>query len=223
VACGAKTIETRSWKPRASAIGQPLVIHAGLTVPAEEPRILGKWFVGRTASGKPTLEHWSAPYRMDRCLGLPLGAVVASCVLADVVPIHTGPEVATMANVAAHEDRPFPGPAIAINPNDGKLLYWGVGQEYGDDISDQLPFGDFSPGRYAWLLEDVRRVEERCPWCWGRGLVEGTTPNGMSVGLVSCPVCHDEFLRDPIPAKGRQGLWEWETARALLAETEGTA
>ncbi|HRT84383.1 MAG TPA: ASCH domain-containing protein [Bacteroidales bacterium] len=34
-------------------------------------------------------------------------------------------------------------------------------------------FGDFSPGRYAWILEDVKKVDI------------------------------------PIPAKGKQGLWEW--------------
>lgn len=43
----------------------------------------------------------------------------------------------------------------------------------GTDITDQLPIGDFTPGRYAWLLTDI-------------------TP------------C------DPVPAKGRQVLWEWE-------------
>lgn len=37
-------------------------------------------------------------------------------------------------------------------------------------------FGDFTPGRYGWILEDVK-----------------------SVG--------------PIPAKGKQGLWEWDGER----------
>jgi hypothetical protein len=40
-------------------------------------------------------------------------------------------------------------------------------------ISDQSR-GDFTPGRWAWLLDDVRKLDE------------------------------------PIPAKGHQGLWEWD-------------
>lgn len=39
---------------------------------------------------------------------------------------------------------------------------------------DEYAFGDFTPGRYAWVLED--------------------------------PVLFDE----PIPASGKQGLWNWE-------------
>lgn len=46
-----------------------------------------------------------------------------------------------------------------------------------EDITDQRPFGDFTPGRYAWLLADV------------------------------------EALAEPVPARGRQGLWEWERNR----------
>ena len=42
-------------------------------------------------------------------------------------------------------------------------------------VTEQLPFGDFAPGRYAWLLTDI-------------------TP------------CN------PQPAKGRQGLWDWEAS-----------
>jgi hypothetical protein len=38
----------------------------------------------------------------------------------------------------------------------------------------ELPFGDFTPGRFAWFLADVRALTE------------------------------------PIAAKGRLGLWEWD-------------
>lgn len=38
----------------------------------------------------------------------------------------------------------------------------------------EKPFGDYSPGRFAWILDNVRP------------------------------------LKEPIPAKGALGLWEWE-------------
>ena len=40
--------------------------------------------------------------------------------------------------------------------------------------SDELALGDYTPGRYAWKLANVKKLPE------------------------------------PIPAKGRQGLWNWE-------------
>lgn len=39
---------------------------------------------------------------------------------------------------------------------------------------DELALGDYTPGRYAWKLANVKKLPE------------------------------------PIPAKGRQGLWNWE-------------
>ena len=45
--------------------------------------------------------------------------------------------------------------------------------EFGASI-DELQFGDFSAGRYGWMLTDVQPLPE------------------------------------PIPARGQQGLWEWQ-------------
>ena len=39
---------------------------------------------------------------------------------------------------------------------------------------EERAFGDYTPGRYAWILENV------------------------------------EALENPVPVKGRQGLWEWK-------------
>lgn len=47
---------------------------------------------------------------------------------------------------------------------------------------DELALGDYTPGRYAWKLANVRR------------------------------------LPDPVPVKGKQGLWNWE---ALLLRHKG--
>lgn len=45
---------------------------------------------------------------------------------------------------------------------------------------DALAFGDFTPGRYAWILEDVR------------------------------------MLPEPVLAKGRPGLWDWEPPEGMV-------
>ncbi len=73
-----------------------------------------------------------------------------------------------------NEDTPF-GKVIAIaelvdcvEMTNERIAAWR--EMYGDD---EIAFGHFEAGRYAWILANVRRIE-------------------------------------PVPAKGRQRLWEWE-------------
>lgn len=114
--------------------------------------------------GIPATEQGSAIY-------LPLGAVVATCELVDVVPI--------VGSKGHWEDRPHPcvvvGPTPVV-PQD-RLRFLTM-DEYGLlhslDVSDQSPYGDFTPGRFAWLLGDIKPLDP------------------------------------PVPAKGHQGLWEWD-------------
>lgn len=169
VALGVKTIETRSWS---TTYRGPLVIHAG-------QRPTKSLFIGDhivTASGRLTPRktgHGTLP--------LPLGAVVATCTLVDVVPI-----------VANHTDRQLDdsfvvdhkGKLMAFHGCEGaKWPYgnpgWGGGiGGYAWPIEDQRPYGDYAPGRFAWLLADVVALDE------------------------------------PIPARGRQGLWNWDAGEA---------
>jgi hypothetical protein len=51
---------------------------------------------------------------------------------------------------------------------------------YLKQTKQELMFGNWTPGRYAWQLANICQVE------------------------------------DPIPAKGKQGLWEWTTAQEYL-------
>ncbi len=92
------------------------------------------------------------------------------------------------------------------------------------DVSDQCPYGDFTIGRYAWLLEDAKLTTERCPACGGDGIdpldEDDGQPSGMDLSgnLIyrrspyPCPTCDGKGLCPPIPAKGRQGIWNWEPA-----------
>lgn len=171
VAAGVVTILTRSWSTRHRG---PLAIHAGKHRPGRGE--LGGWCF----DDRPWLDDcgWIAPImERDGYTGEPvpeffgnkmsLGAVVATCTLADVVPI-----VGEGERVAA----PWT-PHVSMSR--GVLRHWRGENEYAPtprwdvvSIDDQLPFGDFTPGRYAWLLTDITQC-------------------------------------DPIPVKGRPGLWEW--------------
>lgn len=182
IAAGVKTIETRSWSTRYRG---PLAIHAGR-----------RWDVGwsrhalwhdpdvpsDTRDRNDVLVEKLRCDPMEDCNGsgywtvdrygrghIPRGAVVATCTLADVVPIMDGrsrPIMLEERSLVVREECPPWSSASTTTA-------WVELGARGEKVTDQLPFGDFTPGRYAWLLTDI-------------------TP------------C------DPVPAKGRQGLWSWE-------------
>lgn len=238
VAEGVKAVETRSWRTRHRG---PLVIVSTKAEPTQAR--IGGWFAFPKAVHGRGRTEWVLRHE-DGNLGaglndrpMPLGAVVASCRLADVVPILDGDE-ATEADIAV---LPYPRVESYVNEDefpDGWLELWHprLGnpvepERSGLSIPQQAPFGDFSPGRFAWLFEDVKPTTERCPACWGTGEIvaamEGVTAPGVKwepasefhptcleaerrAGRVStCPTCEGEGRCDPVPARGRQGLWEW--------------
>lgn len=184
VALGAKRIETRSWS---TTYRGPLAIHAAARKPEvpNEDGWIGAYNLGRWADdlrhADPCDCDEDEEQAGDRCLAnsewshaiftdagahgfalattLPLGAVVATCNLVDVVPI---------VDLVDLPDGPFvycDGDWLQVHdgPDDSAPRY---------SESEQL-CGDFAPGRFAWLLDDI------------------------------------EPLAEPVPAKGRQGLWEW--------------
>jgi hypothetical protein len=143
IAVGAKTIETR---PFSTTYRGPLAIHAGKANPPYFWN-LGGWTVGRLDPHEPRRMFTHDSPIID----LPLGAVVAVCDLVDVVPIVDG---------AGCRD----GGYHCCVASWGALLHSPLHEPWPDgetehDASDQIPFGDFTPGRYAWLLENVRPVE----------------------------------------------------------------
>jgi hypothetical protein len=172
VAEGIKTIETRSW---ATSYRGPLAIHAG------KRDVIHGWNIGewRTYRADRPDRPNAQPARMyHRDVGwatrpevpvvLPFGAVVAVAVLVDVVPIVTAVGVA-------------PDRAL-IDPGSERGLRWTEPMTHSahgwliHHCEKERRWGDFTPGRFAWILDDVRKLDE------------------------------------PIPAKGRQGLWDWDGA-----------
>lgn len=113
-----------------------------------------------------------------------------------------------------HEDHELPGRWLSVHPGNERVLILqtcdGAGME-DRPILGQRPYGDFTPGRYAWLLEDVKPTTERCPTCTyptTAGLV-ACGVNDLGARTV-CPTCDGTGRCDPVPARGRQGLWEWK-------------
>jgi hypothetical protein len=126
---------------------------------------------------------------------LPLGAVVASATLTACLPIKSPPDSAYGCVYYGHRG----------------LWIWGGEVDPPRDISDQLPYGDWSPGGWAWLLDDVAPTTERCPWCWGQGWVHVSNRFGTAAfGEADCRVCAGAGRCDPVPARGRPGVWRWK-------------
>lgn len=126
VACGAKTWETRGWKPGAE--GERIAIHAGKGLTP----VGGKWgltdvcmqpaFAKALMLGGYVTEGTDYPAIgkvLDEC-----GFVIATAVVAEVVSTE-----AIARELAAYK------------------------------MFDELAFGDYSPGRWAWKLTDVRRLD----------------------------------------------------------------
>jgi len=179
IALDVKRIETRGWSTKYRG---PLAIHAGKSEP---PR--GK--VGDYTPSRPRLpktagwELWPTARHLRRTMTpLPLGAVVATCTLVDVVPMTAHADIGDPECIVVHGDGtldhcipsepPPSGPANVVRL-DAPPIPGGV--HLIRDISDQEPYGFFTPGRFAWLLEDITPI-------------------------------------NPVPAKGKQGLWEWEAS-----------
>lgn len=188
IAIGAKRIETRSWR---TSFRGPIAIHAAkrrpalrwVTVSGDAPPETDLYAMGPCWEWieTPNQNHWAGVYEW---VG-PLGAIVATAQLVDCLPIL--PEADDYSDGRA-----------CIESYAGLLRQWGEDADSFEDVSDQLPYGDFTPGRWAWLLGDVQPTTERCPACWGE-----------DPRIDYCQACDCAGRCAPIPAKGKQGVWRW--------------
>lgn len=178
---GKKTIETRSW---ATSYRGPLAIHAAKRKPEGD---VGDYSVDWGCD--PTLTTETSGYREDGFgylltdqrefyAPLPTGAVVGTCNLVDVVQIGStfrhGQRSWLNANSHSYvDDCPHEG---ELPHQLGGLWLIGTNKRTGgapSRIEHERPYGDYSDGRYAWLLDNI------------------------------------QAFHIPIPAVGKQQLWEW--------------
>jgi ASCH domain len=222
IALGIKTIETRSWKAPASAIGQPLLIHAAKRKPDANTRMGDfmllrhgdhTWRLHNDDQSEYDQHDSSVPLsRCRSCAPLVFGAVVASCVVTGCVPILGCGErldeawARHVAPTTHGELWVWNGPSDTENASTGRPTW------LHDDVTDQLPFGDFSPGRYAWMLDDVKPTTERCPQCWGdpsfrNYIVDEHHPHASHHAFALCPTCEGAGKCEPVSMRGRQSLF----------------
>lgn len=162
IALGRKRIETRSWS---TTYRGTLAIHQ-----AKGPGDFGDFSEIRKLCGtQPFFDNLMTivPNFDDYCdrdlifEALPRGKVVAVCELVDVVKTNSS----------------FPN--LQVEP-------WFTGRR-GSEVwdvppakeTDERAFGDYSPGRYAWLLADVRALPEPIPARGALSLWDWDAPAGI--------------------------------------------
>jgi len=172
VALRVKTIETRSWS---TSYRGPLAIHAAKHVPWKKRADEGERASAMTDEiPRPLWEAMKAnvdEYPLlwsERC---PRGVVVATCQLVDVVE---------MFERASDTGLIPPDRALILTPTDEGGLRWTEPLSHaahGWNIhccEDQRPYGDFAPGRYAWILDEIVALDPPVEasgrqglWEWG--------------------------------------------------------
>lgn len=183
VAVGAKWIETRSWP---TPYRGRLAIHA-------------------TANEKPIRDVWDAQAMLDPAAihilntldqafgwddftykatagSLPRGCVVATANLVGCVPFVG--EASAPIRSAPSYIATFPEEAGEAEMHRGGHWLIGVNLKSGGTptrVEDQRPFGDFTPGRWAWLLDDIEPVDPPIPargrqqlWTWADPRASGS-------------------------------------------------
>lgn len=187
IALGVKSIETRSWSTQYRG---PLAIHAGAK--RLTGAVVGEW---KTFYDRIDAEFIMEHYGTAESFLAPLGAIVATCTLVDVVPIHEW-----LCDCANRQAVPYllravgglgsevlglyrpDGLAISVTNGTQDEHPWvaSLPDPWSHRESEQLPYGDFRCGRYAWLLADVVPVDPPVPFKGGQGLTKTWEPVAAS-------------------------------------------
>lgn len=203
VTLGIKTVDTKAWSTNYRG---RLVIHAGKRQPDVEmledgpagvlfgesrpdDPVVAKWWRTERADYSPE-DRWSLWTPLHGITPMPLGQIVATCELVDVVPM-----------LAMTSRQPVSGGWMRVGETTLGVNRGGSNDHF-EFVTNQRPYGDFRPGRFAWLLADIKPTTERCPACWG----SGSYPYPLRR---VCRVCHGKLSCEPIQVTGREPWWEW--------------
>lgn len=142
IAAGIKPFETRSWAPPEALIGQRIAIHAAKKIDREAAMMAEDLLYGQ--HGHDLADRIEATFSeaSDKILGvfnmatLPIGCIVCTAKLDAAFQMGPGGTV-----TARMTSRPMPE---CFRP---RIDAW----------------GDYSPGRWAWLLSEVQVVNPPAP------------------------------------------------------------
>lgn len=179
IAAGHKRIETRAWATRYRG---PLAIHAAARPLGIQPLAVGPWtnVTGEpVAAGRPVMSGpWIDAEQRFELLHCPPGVVVATALLADCLPI-VEPErrrgwppreaVGDAGRLVAFDDE---GTLRVWVPTSGDLYRGWIGDGTGEH---EAALGDYTPGRWAWLLDEVEALDPPPPARGRQGLWEWVT------------------------------------------------
>lgn len=143
IAYGLKPYETRGWPPPARLIGKRIAIHAAKRAPhlgCRDPGLTLEVSHAFRLAGMRDAEGW---WWTDT--PLPIGAVVCTAVLAGAYRLA----------VQGVVDADIAGSAMLSSG-------WNVGGRRVHVVPADL-FGDYSPGRWAWLLSHVAHTHPPIP------------------------------------------------------------
>ena len=174
IALGVKTIETRGQAFR-SLVGQRIAIHAAATMGALNYLCWQEDHDGETPDVLLPVRHLLTVDQRDNGIvravhGLPLGAIVATALVTESLQVR---------NVHA-------GATDNFLWHSGADLHIERGGRVSNSkmVTDQLPYGDFRPGRFGLLLADVRSLAEPIPFKGGQGLSRSIDPALLGTGSV---------------------------------------
>lgn len=148
IACGAKPFETRDWAPPAALIGQTIAICAAKKIDRGAAQFAEELMYGQHETGGFDLADklsGSMSDTPDDLMGMfgmalmPIGCVVAIAKLDAAFQLGeraVGTAVPAASTTRRIVSRPMPG-CFTVRYDD---------------------FGDYSPGRWAWLFSDVRPI-----------------------------------------------------------------
>ena len=185
VAAGATNIVTRVWQTEYRG---RLAIHAAGDISTDvRLRVLNQRVKGHNhsyeGSGSAVLNAlYSAGF--EDTSQIPLGAIVATCELVDVAPIGGATDFRT--GIFEGDEGDYPGRAVVVIHDDGTVML-DTAEGRVINITNQKAYNEFVSGCFAWILSNIKSVEERCPMCWSE--------NGCS---------HSRML----PTRGHRGLWK---------------
>lgn len=161
-----KRFETRGFKPPSTIVGKRVLIHA-----AKKPFGVnsGQAEVVRSCSAEVRAALRELSGGDPECShGWPLGAIVGSAIIGPGLPVE-----------GVAPDDPLPsdesmecGQAVYVHRDSELLIVVDrfSTQPAETNIDDQLAFGDWSPGRWAWPLIDPRPLAVPVPCRGSQGV-----------------------------------------------------